>query len=62
MMINNSNSNISFSGRLNVFYFDAQNNNSLKNTLIESSSILFISSIPENNKVVNVLFYSYSEQ
>ncbi len=61
MMINNLNSNICFSGRLNVFYFDAQNNNVLKNALIDSSSILSINSVPVKNKVVNVLFYSSPE-
>lgn len=61
MMISNPNSNINFSGKLNVFYFNAENNNKLQNTLIDSSSILSIDSISKNGRSISVLKYSSPE-
>ena len=61
MMISNSSSNINFSGKLNVFYFNAENNCKLEKTLIDSSSILSINSVPQRGRTINVLSYSSPE-
>ena len=60
MIINKTNSNIAFNGRLNVFSFHPKTK-MLENTIIDTTTIKAFKASTLNGERVNVLFYRTPE-